>query len=361
MPPCVASIGVLSCTGTRGHRRAWPGACVAAMIAAVLSCGDTPSVPSAPHDPAAAQMVTEDIARFWTAFDRITGVTDTLPLRVQYLDAGTVGLRDFTAARWKNARTLTQMVWPLREYYRSIRGNTLRLAALEPEIRAIYRRLQNLYPPAVFPDVYFAIGGMGTGGTTSPSGLLIGVELFSHVAGAPVESLTPWQLSVIHGAEVLPAIVAHELVHYQQHHGGSGTLLAHAIREGSADFVSELLTEITINEHLVEYGTAHETELWHEFAMAMHGTDVSGWLYNGGSVTGPESRPADLGYFIGMRIAQAYYDRIADKSQALRDILNVRDFPAFLAASGYPEHLAAAPARAERARRLRRAASAATR
>lgn len=311
-----------------------------AAFAAVAACGDTPSGPSPRPDPDAARIVTEDIARFWTAFDRITANTDTMPLRVDYLDAGTVGLRDFTAARWQNARNLTQMVWPRRAYYQSIRENTLQVARIEPEIRAIYRRLRDDYPPAVYPDVYFAIGGMSTGGTTSPSGLLIGVELFSRAIDSPVESLTPWQRSVIRSAEVLPAIVAHELVHYQQRYGSSNTLLARAIREGSADFVSELLTGLTINEHLVAYGTTHEAELWHEFATAMHGTDISGWLYNGGNVTGPESRPADLGYFIGMRIAQAYHDRMSDKSQALHDILNVRDFPAFLAASGYAERFA---------------------
>jgi hypothetical protein len=38
---------------------------------------------------------------------------------------------------------------------------------------------------------------------------------------------------------------------------------------------------------------------------------------------------------MGYRITQAYYDRAPDKRQAITDILSIRDFDAFLAASGY--------------------------
>ncbi len=51
----------------------------------------------------------------------------------------------------------------------------------------------------------------------------------------------------------------------------------------------------------------------------------------------PDGRPNDLGYFIGYRIAEAYYNRTADKQHAIRDIINggngnVREL---LAKSGY--------------------------
>ena len=65
----------------------------------------------------------------------------------------------------------------------------------------------------------------------------------------------------------------------------------------------------------------------------MHGTDTSRWLYNQGSATG--GRPGDLGYFIGYRIAEAFYDRTTDKRLALRAIIEVGDSDLFLAQSGY--------------------------
>ena len=58
---------------------------------------------------------------------------------------------------------------------------------------------------------------------------------------------------------------------------------------------------------------------------------------------GSTDRPADLGYYIGYKIAASYYERAPAKSQAVRDILTVRDYPAFLEASGYEEKFAASP------------------
>lgn len=78
---------------------------------------------------------------------------------------------------------------------------------------------------------------------------------------------------------------------------------------------------------------SREATLWAEFRAEMNGTDTSRWLYNQGSATA--SRPGDLGYFIGYRIARAYYLKATDKRAALREIIEVSDATAFLTASGY--------------------------
>jgi hypothetical protein len=266
----------------------------------------------------------------------MTAASDTLPLRTDYLDRGTIGLKDFTDARWKNAKTLAAMVWPLRAYYASVRQNTLTTQSLEPRIRQAFRALAALYDDAVFPDVYLAIGGMSTGGTTSDRGLLIGTEMFTRAPESPVSVLSPWGQSVVKAVDILPAIIAHELTHYEQKYStGVSNLLAQSIREGSADFVSELLTGRTINETIKAYGDAHESEVWRDFSAAMNGSDISKWLYNGGAVTTSSTRPADLGYYVGYRITQAYYAKQSDKRRALKDILQIGDFTKFLQASGY--------------------------
>jgi hypothetical protein len=51
-------------------------------------------------------------------------------------------------------------------------------------------------------------------------------------------------------------------------------------------------------------------------------------------------RPKDLGYYMGYRIAQAYYDSASDKREAIRDILAIRDAHEFLKKSGYAERFA---------------------
>ena len=307
---------------------------LAVLPVLLASCAHA-TAPSGTSSPDAARIVTDDIPRFWTAFDAITSASDTVPLRIQYLDKGTTGLKDFTDARWKNSKTLTAMVWPIRAYYSSIRQNTLTVQTMEPSLRRAFRMLDTMYDGAVFPDVYFAIGGMSTGGTTSNHGLHIGVELFSRAANSPVAVLSPWGQSVVRSIDILPAIVAHELTHYQQRYSNVSTLLAQSIREGSADFVSELLTGQTINDSIHAYGDAHEAAIWRDFSSQMNRTDISQWLYNGGSITPTSSRPADLGYYVGYKISAAYYAKQSDKRKALRDILQVNDFAAFLVASGY--------------------------
>jgi hypothetical protein len=71
----------------------------------------------------------------------------------------------------------------------------------------------------------------------------------------------------------------------------------------------------------------------------MAGKDWSNWIANGKQETA--DKPADLGYFVGYKICQSYYQEMADKKQAVHDILNINDYPAFLAKSRYAAKLAA--------------------
>lgn len=103
--------------------------------------------------------------------------------------------------------------------------------------------------------------------------------------------------------------------------------------EGGADFIGSLSSGGNINAWIATWALPREAALFAEFKTSMHGTDVSRWLYNQGSP--PPDRPGDLGYFIGYRIAEAYYNKAADKTAALRDIIEMRDADDFLTRSGY--------------------------
>lgn len=43
----------------------------------------------------------------------------------------------------------------------------------------------------------------------------------------------------------------------------------------------------------------------------------------------------DLGYWMGYKITEAYFDKAKDKKEAVSEILNITDFSAFLRESGY--------------------------
>jgi uncharacterized protein YjaZ len=72
----------------------------------------------------------------------------------------------------------------------------------------------------------------------------------------------------------------------------------------------------------------------------MDGTDVSNWLFQGDRA---KNRPADLGYYIGYKICESYYKQAANKKDAIKSILEVRDFNEFLKASKYESKFAVLP------------------
>lgn len=71
--------------------------------------------------------------------------------------------------------------------------------------------------------------------------------------------------------------------------------------EGSADFVAELISGIRGSAAAQDFGRANERRLWAEFEPQMQATDVGTWFAN----DPPDERPADLGYFVGYRIAES--------------------------------------------------------
>lgn len=273
-------------------------------------------------DPEGARLVTSDVQLFWQVYDRFRTAyrsDDTAAfgnmLETEYLARGTDGLRDFVPYRILGGKELAGKILEEPARYESIRQSSSSLLGQERAIRAAFYAMEYLYPDAVYPNVYFVIGRLNSGGTVSDRGLLIGAEMFRY-------------------ADEYPPLVAHELIHFQQNAipRDKLTLLAQSIHEGSADFLAELISGGHSNDRAHEYGLAHEAALWEEFQEDMRVLrDWNGWLYGGA----PEGRPADLGYFFGYRIAEAYYDRAEDKRQAIRDIIQVTEFDSFLERSGY--------------------------
>src|SRR5690606_32595076 len=133
-----------------------------------------------------------------------------------YFQPASPGLRDFFQARIGTVADLVAMINKAPEYYASLRRHTPKARAAAEPVRQAFLELDRLYPPAVFPDVYIVIGRANSGGTTGPSGLLIGAEMYGGYPDAPTDELSPWLQRVIRPMEELPHIIAHELIHYQQ-------------------------------------------------------------------------------------------------------------------------------------------------
>jgi Predicted Zn-dependent protease (DUF2268) len=285
---------------------------------------------------------TSDIDRFWQAFDEAATSSDAGSVyQSVYLRQGTVGLENYFASTGQNASSLANAVSEHPKYYRAIRENTLSIATasnLQAKIRRYLENIETLYPKAQFQDVYFLIGALVSGGTTSANGVLLGTEIMARDASTPVDELSPWLRANSGTLEQLPFIVVHEQIHTLQnvargYANDESTLLWKVLQEGGADFVTMLATGERPPGSYFEYGLRNERAIWNMFEREMGGSDTRNWLYNGDNA--PDGRPADLGYFVGYRILEAYYNRAQDKQQALEAMLTLRDAKALLRDSRY--------------------------
>ena len=302
------------------------------LVAASIGFGQGP----ANKDPNAAKLVSSDIDLFWKAYDKATPTNDLYVYRDEYLRKGSDGLKAFTSMRIGSSCNLVDAIAKAPKYYTGLREPSLKVASYEPRIRESYKKLQEIYPDAVFPDVYFVVGRQSSAGTLTDKMLLIGVDMFGKSSPASLEELSPWLKAVVGSMDRLPYVVAHELIHFQQKYpvNQNSTLLMRAVGEGSADFIAELISGSNINPHLHEYGDPIEKELWLEFQKEMNGSDVSNWMYQGEQAV---KRPADLGYYVGHKIAEAYYKNATDKKKAVREILEIKDVNELLTNSKYAD------------------------
>ncbi len=136
----------------------------------------------------------------------------------------------------------------------------------------------------------------------------------------------------------MPFSAVHETIHFNQVYQMSNrsTLLQNVVSEGTADFIASLvLPEPSVRQSMDrwQYGCAHEAALAARLARDEDLTDAGPWMFNHNPDTG---WPPDMGYWIGYCIDQAFYAQAKDKTAALRTMLGLTDFNAYLKASGCP-------------------------
>ena len=286
-------------------------------------------------DPNEAEVVTTDVAHFWRAFDESAKVSTERRVDVyrrEYFDLASQGLKDYAAFRHVTAETLAAHVEQNRDYYTTIRPYINEVVKQKPVIQAAFRRLKALYPVMKFPaHVYFVVGPQKGAGMNSDNGIIFAADMFATPPG------TPYSYAKV-SATYVPYAAIHETIHFNQKYqtNNESTLLQNVVSEGTADFIASLvLPEPTVRQHTDrwQYGCGNEAELAARLLREADLKITKPWLFDHAPDTG---WPPDMGYWIGYRIVQAYYDRANDKRAALRAMLGVTDFKIYLEASGYP-------------------------
>ncbi|WP_192822889.1 tetratricopeptide repeat protein [Rufibacter sp. LB8] len=293
-------------------------------------------------DPMKAQLVTTDVHNFWKAYDMAAKnpAQKEQIFEKEYFGKASLGLEDYYQNRIGSVEQFLSNLHNKTDFFKAIRKNTLAVDTMKAGIYASFRKMKELYPAASFPNVYFVIGRYTSAGTASENGLLIGIDQYSRTADVPMHEMNLWERNNYDYVQNVPVLIAHELIHFIQVQRNDTTLLSNALAEGMADFIGELISGQNINQRIHAFANPREKQIWQEFEKEMYLDRSHNWLGNG-SQERPD-RPADLGYYMGYKICEAFYQKATDKKQAIKDILEITDARAFFEKSGYAQKFAQA-------------------
>ncbi|MCW4462119.1 DUF2268 domain-containing protein [Sphingomonas sp. BT-65] len=294
------------------------------MIRATLALMLAGLSPAAGDGP---EIRTADVDRFYALYDATAGKPSVAQIQRDYLDHASDGFAAFMRMRRITAESIAQRLAAQPDLYVKARGCASHLPVIRTRLAADLGKLRDLYPEARLPPVTVAVGRGKPAGVANADGVMIGLE-----------ALCAADFAVADPEDRFVHVIAHEYVHVQQAAAGSDTdtgmtVLQAALVEGGAEFIGELMSGAVGSQHLHRITRGREAAFEASFLDDLDKpAEGSRWLYNG---LGTPEWPGDLGYWVGYRIAKAYYVRAKDKRAAVREIIALRDPKAFLAASGW--------------------------
>ena len=291
---------------------------------------------------------TEDLPRFYQAFDSVMTTTDTTKqaafIQTLYVDKASKGLKEFMVLRGGNTREWQKFMQSNKAALIGKRPYILSVLDQESEIVRKIARFKEYYPDFRDGDIYCCVGINNSGGTIRDNTVYIGTEVAA-------SSRPNWAVYLI----------IHEFVHTQQYEQRNfnklvndqqflkeyekthKNLLSMCIAEGMADFVAELVLDQRLAQlypdGYIAFGQKHEQRIWDEFKKDMNQPHdhKKGWLYSEREIDGKPIK--DLGYFVGYQICKSYYEKAKDKKKALTYMIGLnltdKNCENFLLESGY--------------------------
>ena len=281
---------------------------------------------------------TIDIDNFWFAFDKLAEAKTTSDsveiLQIYYIDNASQFFKEFIRVRNFTAEEYVRLIGKYPRFWQSIRPQTEKIKNRKKEIEKLLDLFERALPEFKKPNVCFAIGCLRTGGTVTKDLILIGSEIAASDEKTEKSELSPWLQTIIGTFGDIVSMVSHEVIHTQQKSRFFTNLATRSINEGVADFLSEKIAGYHINKVSFDYGVANDCALRKVFLadFKKDKQDISNWLYNGNSAT---QYPADLGYYIGYKIAEDYYERSHDKQKAIRRLLNNHKYMKIFSSSNF--------------------------
>jgi uncharacterized protein YjaZ len=285
-------------------------------------------------------MIFDDTNNFWKMYDKVKRIkNDKNRIEIienEYLKKANLGLKLLIK---KDKLTAINYNKQLKDtvFYNSIRQTTINIQNDSVKIRKYTHQFKKLYPKAVFSNIHFVVGQFKHGGTVIKGNTIIEIQKNAKTETTKSEFL---RLDNLIDYNSFASLIIHEQVHVNQKKGlrtfFTNELLSKSISEGSADFIMFLITK-QLPSHIRKtyvYGNDHEYELWLKFKNDLKNDYKEirkNWLYN----YNRKNIPPDLGYFIGFKICEKYYNESSDKIKAIEFILNGDNYSKMIELSHY--------------------------
>ena len=291
-------------------------------------------------------IITSDIDNFWVAFDKISSTEDSI-LQLKYLhnlflDKGSPGLYGMIQARNYTPEEYISAINDYPRFWNSIRQNTYKSKKLSSQLEVGINKLEKVYPQLKPARIYFTIGALRSNGTTIDSMVLIGSELAFGNTETVIDEL-PDNFSHLESffetdpSKHIVFLNVHEYIHTQQKTTIGNTVLAQAVIEGVAEFVTEKALQVSSPNPQIDFGIKNDQRIKASFEPEMFSEHVYNWIWNSAD---NEFGMRDLAYYVGYAICENYFINTRDKKVAIRKMIeldynNEKELIDFVNQSGY--------------------------
>lgn len=273
------------------------------------------------------KFVTDDITHFWLVYDKIITSKDSLQqqklLQELYFDKASDGLKSLMQVKNYSEKEYLSAILNYPKFWQSIRKNTENYKKVLPEVEKNIDQLKRVYPKLKPSTIYFTMGAFRSGGTTFQNQVLIGCELSLADSKAITDELPEWRkpfYKMYNPIHDIGLLCTHEYVHTQQTEA-LDNLLCYSLREGVAEFISCLATKLPSNTPSFKFGRNNETLVKQKFVEDLFIPNrLYNWLWGDNQ---NELKERDLGYYVGYRICENYYNQSKNKQKAIEELIEL--------------------------------------
>lgn len=279
-----------------------------------------------PTSPEEAELVLTDLENFLEAYNQLgPGIDSLAVLNQYYFDRGSVGLKEYIL---KHGLTPEMMVEAIRkdpEVYEQIGKFVSNIDETKKIFRESMLKYSNVLSKATYPPTYLLVGANRGIAQNSKYGPLVTIA------------------KILDDSDKLMQVIVHELSHFQQVmnigvekyialYSEPDNMLGLCLREGGAEFLTYLVMNGISQEKALNFLEENLPEMKSKFISDLEEKNSDYWLW--GSLNQNEY-PKLLGYAMGYKICESYYNGAADKEKALIDILSITKSEEFLEQSGF--------------------------